>query len=44
MPLDAKLSWIDLTDAERTQLLEMIGPERLRASSVVPFPLARPTS
>lgn len=25
MPLDTKLSWIDLTDAERTQLLEMIG-------------------
>jgi len=35
MPLDTKLSWIDLTDAERTRLLEMIGPERLRCSSVL---------
>ena len=29
MPLDTTLSWLDLTDAERTQMLEQIGPERL---------------
>lgn len=29
MPLDTTLAWLDLTDAERTQMLEQIGPERL---------------
>ena len=29
MPLDTTLSWLDLTDMERRQMLEQIGPERL---------------
>ncbi len=29
MPLGIQLSWIDLTDAERTQMLEQVGLERL---------------
>ncbi len=34
MPLDTTLKWIDLTDAERTQMLAQIGPERLHIIDV----------
>jgi len=34
MPLDAALSWIDLTDVERTQLRERLGPERLPPDAI----------
>lgn len=34
MPLDTTLSWIDLTDAERMQMLAQIGPERLHIIDV----------
>lgn len=30
LPLDTTLSWIDLTDTERAELFEKLGPERLR--------------
>lgn len=34
MPLDAALSWIDLTDVERTRLREQLGPERLPSDAI----------
>lgn len=36
MPLDTTLLWIDLTDAERTQMRKQIGPERLQS---IPLPV-----
>lgn len=44
LPLDTTLSWIDLTDTERAELFEKLGPERLRvrpAESAIRVGLAR---
>jgi hypothetical protein len=41
MPLDTKLSWIDLTARERAALFEKLGPERLRARTTALDRLAR---
>jgi hypothetical protein len=43
MPLDAALSWIDLTDVERTQLRERLGPERLPPGAISAGAPIRPT-
>ena len=36
MPLDIQLSWIDLTDAERTEILGQVGLERLNRRDLSP--------